>query len=261
MEELKGGREGIVRVENRVLRPAARWTNQVQCLLQHVRQNGCLAVPEPLGLDADGRETVSHLLGEVSNYPLSKNAASREALLTAGVLLRQYHDATVGFLSTSPDPDTWMLRPRLPAEVVCHGDYAPYNVVLIGSRAVGIIDFDTAHPAPRAWDIAYALYRWAPFTNPNNADGFGDIEAQIVRAKRFCDAYVLPNKDRLGMAALIVERLQALVDFMLAEAKLDTESFAANVEDGHHLLYLADIDYINANSDKIDKGLLGAAYR
>ena len=40
----------------------------------------------------------------------------------------------------------WQLSGRYPIEVICHGDYAPYNVVLNGKQAVGIVDFDTAHP-------------------------------------------------------------------------------------------------------------------
>lgn len=261
MEELEGGRAGIVRIDNRVVRPAGPWSKQVQRLLQHVRQQGFLGTPEPFGFDESGQEIVSHLPGEVSNYPLSENAKSREALLTAGVLLRQYHDATVGFLSQENDPKAWMLPPRPGAEVICHGDFAPYNVVLNGARAVGIIDFDTAHPGPRVWDIAYALYRWAPFTNPKNGDGFGDLDAQIARGKRFCDAYVLPSEGRVGLPALVAERLQALVDYMMAQASADNEAFAANIEDGHHHLYLADIAYIRENAQRIEKGLLGAACR
>jgi len=29
---------------------------------------------------------------------------------------------------------------------------------------VALIDFDTAHPGPRIWDVAYAAYRFVPLT-------------------------------------------------------------------------------------------------
>ncbi|WP_396136875.1 MULTISPECIES: phosphotransferase [unclassified Amycolatopsis] len=42
-------------------------------------------------------------------------------------------------------------------EVVCHGDFGPWNVVWRGDQPVGILDWDYARPAPRLHDVAYAL--------------------------------------------------------------------------------------------------------
>ena len=81
-------------------------------------------------------------------------------MVSAAKLLRTYHDATESFITPETFKLSWMLPVKEPAEVIVHGDFAPYNVALKGNRAVGIIDFDTAHPAPRLWDIAYAVYRW-----------------------------------------------------------------------------------------------------
>jgi len=49
---------------------------------------------------------------------------------------------------------------HVPAEVICHGDVAPYNCVFRDGRPVAFIDFDTAHPGVRIWDLAYAAYRF-----------------------------------------------------------------------------------------------------
>ncbi|MEP7049047.1 MAG: phosphotransferase [Pseudomonadota bacterium] len=258
MEKLTGGREGILRAGSAVHRPTGSWTRQVHRLLQHVRHNGFAGAPEPLGFDEHGREMVSHIPGEVSNYPLSASASSLAALTSAATLLRRYHDATVGFLALPGALSSWQLPPRPPFEVVCHGDFAPYNVVLAGSRAIGIIDFDTAHPAPRVWDIAYALYRWAPLTNPNNLDGFGDVTAQASRAVAFCNAYGLEASARCGLITLVADRLQVLVDFMFAEARAGNRVFAANLSGGHQLLYAADIAYIRSNAERVEAALLRA---
>jgi Ser/Thr protein kinase RdoA (MazF antagonist) len=150
------------------------------------------------------------------------------------------------------------LPPRPPFEVVCHGDFAPYNVVLENNRAIGIIDFDTAHPAARVWDIAYALYRWAPLTNPNNHDGFGDIAEQAGRAVAFCDAYGLEHSARSGLITLVADRLQVLVDLMFAEARAGNAAFESNLSDGHHLLYITDIEYIRSSAECVESALLGA---
>ncbi len=256
MDYLKGGRPNqIIRNKNIVHRPAGAWSKTIQSLLAHIRAEGFLDAPEPLGFDNDGNEMVSFLSGEVSNYPLSETAVSPQALISAAKLLRAYHDTTLNFPVS--DQQTWMLPPRQPAEVICHGDFAPYNVVLQGKTAVGIIDFDTAHPAPRTWDIAYALYRWSPLTNPKNDDGFGNLSEQISRAHLFCDSYGLPLAQRKTLPLLIIERLQTLVDLMQIEAKKGNATFQANLDEGHHLLYLADIAYIKTHQAEIRSGLLG----
>lgn len=257
MEKLTGGRGGIVRAGGTVQRPAGSWTGQVHRLLQHVRHNGFSGAPQPLGFDDRGHEIVSYIPGEVSSYPLSASAVSHEALTSAATLLRRYHDATADLLALPGALDSWQLPPRPPYEVVCHGDFAPYNVVLEGSRAIAIIDFDTAHPAPRVWDIAYALYRWAPLTKPNNPDGFGDLTAQIGRAVAFCNAYGLEPSARRGLIALVAERLQVLVDFLFAAARAGNAAAVSNLRAGHQLLYLADIEYIRSNAERVEAALRG----
>ncbi len=34
-------------------------------------------------------------------------------------------------------------------------DFAPYNITFVDGCVHGIIDFDTLHPGPRIWDVAY----------------------------------------------------------------------------------------------------------
>ncbi|MBE2220047.1 MAG: aminoglycoside phosphotransferase family protein [Anaerolineae bacterium] len=248
MEYLIGGRvDQIIRQGETVYRPAGAWTPTVHKLLHYIRAQGFLGVPEPRGFDNAGNEMVSFIPGEISNYPLSETAVSQEALISSAQLLRDYHDASASFFRELQGNEVWMLPPREPAEVICHGDYAPYNVVLQGKKAVAIIDFDTAHPAPRVWDIAYALYRWAPLTHPDNQDGFGSEREKIERAHLFCDVYGLTKASRVGLTSLVVERLQVLVDFMFAEAAHGNEAFKANIADGHHLVYLKDIDYLQTH--------------
>jgi serine/threonine protein kinase len=160
--------EQIINKGEYVYRPSGNWTKDVHKFLAYLHNKG---------FDKTGREIVSFIKGEVSNYPLTKNASSIQALTSAAILLRKYHDISMGFLDdNNVEEKSWQLPCRYPIEVICHGDYAPYNVVLNGKQAVGIIDFDTAHPGPRTWDIAYALYRWSPLTNPNNHDGIWPLK-------------------------------------------------------------------------------------
>lgn len=245
---LHGGRENqITLIDRFVHRPAGPWTKQVHKLLRHLRQQGFSNAPEPFGFDAEGKEILSFIKGEVSNS--LKGASSIKTLTSAAKLLRHYHDVSKSFLPTLPSNHSsiWQLPPRDPIEVMCHGDFAPYNIVLNEEEAIGIIDFDTCHPGPRAWDIAYALYRFAPFTDPSNEEGFGSIEEQIVRAKLFSDAYGLTQKDKKNIARLMIERLQALINFMRDQTKAGNEACKLALKQQHDLIYLKDIQYIKAH--------------
>jgi Ser/Thr protein kinase RdoA (MazF antagonist) len=256
LEYLKGGRENkIARSGATVHRPSGHWSKSVHALLNHLRKVGFLNAPKPLGFDEKGNEILTYISGEVSNYPLSKTASSNEALITGAQLLRAYHDATVSFLNNSQQNHSWLLPVRNPAEVICHGDFAPYNVVLNGCKAIAIIDFDTAHPGPRIWDIAYALYRWSPLKNPNNPDTQGNLVSQIYRARQFCDAYHLPAVERVNLLNVMIERLQTLITYMHAEAQKGNTAFQANLAEGHHIAYKEDIAYLHENRTQIETGL------
>ena len=234
-----------------VVREAGEWTPTVHRLLRHLRSEG-LPVPEPRGIEG-GREVVGFIAGDVGNYPLSAAVRSERALVSSAALLRRLHDAGRGF-EHRPD-DVWMLPARPPEETVCHGDFAPYNCVFRGEEAVGAIDFDTAHPAPRTWDIAYALYRFAPLAAPENRDGFGTVDSQVDRARTFCDSYGLAAEDREALPELVCERLRGLVDLMHTRAGAGDGKFAKDIADGHADLYLRDVEYVRTKAETIREGL------
>ncbi|GAA3034305.1 aminoglycoside phosphotransferase family protein [Streptosporangium longisporum] len=249
-----GGVNEVVRIGATVRRPTGPWSPAVHGLLRHLRARGFTASPAVHGVTGDGFEILDFLPGEVSNYPVTPAAASTEALESAAELLRSYHDATVEHARDVTGG--WMLPARAPVEVVCHGDYAPHNCVLDGDRVVGIIDFDTAHPGPRLWDVAYAVYRWAPLTAPANNDGFGTAAEQARRARLFCDRYRLGAAGRSGLVDTVIARLHALVDFMRAQADAGNAAFAGHLADGHHVQYLADAAYLDERRAVFDR-LLG----
>jgi len=252
MEELQGGRDvGIYRADDKVYRPSGFWSKSIHHLFTHLRDEQFNAAPESFGFDENGNEILSYVSGEVYNYPLTDAVASHEALCSAAVLLRQYHDATVSFVNNGQNEELeWLLPHKEPQEVICHGDFAPYNVVLNGNIVVGIIDFDTAHPGPRIWDIAYAVYCWAPFKiNPH--DSLGNLVQQATRAKQFCEAYGLSRHECNSLVDVMILRLQALVDFMYLEADKGNEAFITNIKDGHHQAYFDDINYLKLNKQMI----------
>ncbi|MFB9962517.1 phosphotransferase enzyme family protein [Sinosporangium siamense] len=243
-EVLVGGVNEVVRIGATVRRPTGTWSPMVHELLRHLRRRGFTAAPSLHGVTEDGFEILDFLPGKVPGYPLPPAATTRKALESAAALLRAYHDCTVDFVAEAPS-EGWMLLALSPAEVICHGDYAPYNCVLDGDTVVGVIDFDTAHPGTRLWDIAYAVYRWAPTTSPANPDGFGTPEEQAERARLFCDHYGLDEDDRAGLVDTVIARLHALVAFMKAQAAVGHPAFTGHLAAGHHLHYLADAEHMD----------------
>lgn len=247
-EVFEGGVNRVRRVGATVVRPAGLHTRSVHRLLRHIRGRGFMGGPEVLALDlAQGTETLSFLPGEVGVYPIGARFRTDEALVSAARLLRDYHDATADFEVASSDH--WFVPPRDPAEVICHGDYAPYNCVNEGGETTGVFDFDTAHPGPRLWDVGYGAYRWAPLTSTANLDGFGDLSEQGRRLRLFCEAYGTDElREVVEMAA---ERLVALVEMMRRLASNGHEAFGRHVEGGHDELYLRDVEYLRGNAETL----------
>lgn len=214
-EALTGGNSTTVtRVGQTVRRGAGPWTPAVHALLGTLRDGGITEVPEALGTDGQGREILSFIPGDVAHYPLPEWLWSPSILNDAGALLRRIHDAGAGLAREGLD---WQLRVHEPAEVVCHNDVAPYNMVFRGGRLAGLIDFDTASPGPRIWDFAYLAYRLVPLvedagsTAPTGAERFARLDALI-------NAYGIPF-GRGEVLTTIAARLDELADFTDGRAK------------------------------------------
>ncbi|WP_428241483.1 aminoglycoside phosphotransferase family protein [Gynuella sp.] len=245
---------------DRVQRPSNDWSATVHLLLAHIRRQGFRNGPEPLVLD-DEYEILSLVHGDTFNYPLIGAVATETALISAARLLRAFHDCSKDFLAAHREYKlTWMLPEQHPEEVICHGDFAPYNVALSDNNVVGVFDFDAAHPGPVIWDIAYAVYCWAPFkTDP--VDALGSLDQQIERAGLFCRVYGLSPSAYPQLVKTIVKRLEALVAFMVSQAEQGDPQFQDNLDCGHHLGYLNDIDYLNNHEHQIITMLMNLSTR
>lgn len=239
----------VTRLGDAVFRSRGPGSDRVEQLLTLLEERGFGYAPRFLGIDPAGRQTVRYIPGEAGTYPMTAAVRSLTALRSAARVLRSLHDTGQDLAETMVGG--WLLPDVAPAEVVCHGDFAPYNCVFDGENLVGIIDFDAAHTGPRLWDIAYAVYRFAPLTAPDSAVGFGTTAEQAERAGVFCDTYGL--RDRSRLVATVVERLHALIDFMRAQAAGGSAAFQKHLDDGHDLSYLRDIEHLRRNEPEITK--------
>lgn len=229
-----------VRFGDVVARPAAPWSATTQRLLGHLHARGLTWVPRPAGFDAPGRELVGYLPGEVPRYPLPRWVWDGEILRTSGRMLGDLHTASVDFDRTGA---VWQLPVHEPAEVICHNDVAPYNLVFdSGHRVSGLIDWDTASPGPRVWDLAYLAYRLVPLTGPANTDA--PWTGGSIRRRRLADllaAYTAAagvTVAAVDVLATVATRLIDLAEFTDARAA-DRPELSA-----HAVLYRADAAWI-----------------
>jgi len=174
----------VVREGDTVIRPSGEWTPAVHRLLNHLNAAGVSGVPQPLGVTEDQREVLSFVEGTVPTYPLPEWVWAEKALESSARLLRQVHDATAGLDIQGP----WRSPVREPVEVICHNDFAVYNLVFDGGTVVGVIDWDFSSPGPRLWDLAYLAYRIVPLSSGDRRDGFTDEERRL-RLQRLLAAY------------------------------------------------------------------------
>ncbi|TXI04407.1 MAG: aminoglycoside phosphotransferase family protein [Rhizobium sp.] len=239
---------------NVVVRPARPWTAGVHALLAALPRHGFDAAPKTLGFD-DASEKVSYLPGVTGDLDSSAGMRSELILQSAARLLQRYHHSSALAQLDLTAAYEWQLPARTPPEVICHGDFAPYNVVVNDEEVTGVIDFEAAHPGPRMWDLAYAVYRWAPLSASVTVAGLAGFVHQRRRARIFIDAYGLPVAERRLLPAAIVERLEALLVFMEREAVRGVVRYRQNLEDGHDRIYRADIGYVMERSDEIIAGL------
>ncbi len=119
-ERLAGGHTHaeIVRVGDTVRRPTGHWTPGVHALLRHLEARGYEGAPRVLGLDDQGRETLTYVPGAVVWPEHFALVQTETALAEVAVTIRRYHDAVADF--EPPCDSTWAENgsdPRGPAEL------------------------------------------------------------------------------------------------------------------------------------------------
>ncbi len=211
----------------------------MHALLRHLEAVGFPCARGALGFDEEGREALSYIEGESGPLGWAK-VVEDEGLTAFARLLRDYHDATTDFVP--PDEAAWAVDTGTPArgDVICHGDFGPWNVVWQGNRPVGIIDWDFARPGARLHDVAYALQYVAPFRDDAECLRWLHFPQPLdrrSRLERFCTAYGLTSTD--GMVDAVVAEQQANAENVRRLAVAGHETQATWVAEG----YLQDLEH------------------
>lgn len=208
-----------VRIGHNVHRTSYRWSAAVLDLLQHLEREGFTGAPRASGFDDQGREVLSYVDGEVANQrrpghlgggDLPEYVWRDEVLVHLGGLVRAYHDAAATF---AWDDREWCYETRHPVETVCHNEIFPMNTVFRSGVPVAFIDWDTATPGPRAWDLGFIACVWVPFWSDAKCRAAGlstGVADKVRRFRLLLDAYgVAPD---ISIAQSGVERLRGFLE-------------------------------------------------
>lgn len=174
----------VVQVGDTVRRPPGPRAAYVRDLLRHFEQRDWAGAPRYLGVDDQGRETLSYLSGHV---PWQDPASMRSDanLVRIAELTREFHDLTAGTALAEG------------AETVCHNDLSPNNTVFRDGRPIAFIDWDIAAPGRRIHDVAHVAWQFL---------GLGPTVSEPADAARrlrlVCDAYGLADRADLIDAVL-----------------------------------------------------------
>ncbi|MEU5418137.1 phosphotransferase enzyme family protein [Streptomyces sp. NPDC020667] len=256
-QPLSGGNvsDGVVRVGDTVRRPAGPWTPAVHALLTHLHEAGFRAAPRPLGIDEHGREVLTFMPGNTvwpDRFALLEPARQ---LARAARLIRDFHDAVAGF--TPPADARWqaLVPVEGPAggdEIIAHHDLAPWNLVTDGGEAWAFIDWDTAGPGSRLWDVAYAVHGFVPLS----ADPTWQRTDAADRLRIFADAYGLDEAERRHLVPLLGRRTRSMHDFLRDETARGNQPWATLWAEGHGDIWRSDAEYIEQREDRWTHALL-----
>ncbi|RLQ90059.1 aminoglycoside phosphotransferase family protein [Planomicrobium sp. Y74] len=252
-EKLVGGNvSDVYRLGKTVRREMKPESPQIHQLLNHLEKKGYHYAPKFLGMDDKDREILTFIEGVAGNYPLKKYMLSDDSLKEIGKMLRLYHEAVIDF----PFDDSWQpldLTPQ-PFEVLCHNDFAVYNIIFNEGKPAGIIDFDVAGPGPRLWDVAYTLYTCVPLSryNPTEIGGekvyydpLKDSELTKQRIKIFFEAY--GEKVAENVLEMVILRLEGLCKTIERKAVEGDSAFQVMMAEGHVEHYQKEIHFIREN--------------
>lgn len=201
---------GVIRIGETVRRPHQKQSWAVATYLDHLASvgftiDGLPASPRFLGLDSEGRDTLSFIPGDVAAAALEPWVLTDALLESVALLVTALHRASAGFEPVAePFPPREIAQD--PFELVTHLDVTPQNVVVRDGRAVGLVDFDLAGPSTRFIDSVNTAMHWVPLRDPVDLPASSLGLDQLARLRIFADASDWTASERRMIARFAADR-------------------------------------------------------
>lgn len=194
--------ECVVRKGSTVRRQMAQHSPMVHAVLQHLESVGFNGSPRFLGIDAQGREVLSFVEGEVACKPWPKWVADEERAASVARLVRKLDDAMLTLGLRNDFSRNFEDAPGEPSAIgpaptfLGHRDITPENVIFRDEQAFALIDFDLVKPSNRIDEVCNMLLWWAPLMPECDREPVTrDVDA-IARVSRLITEYGLDAESR-----------------------------------------------------------------
>ena len=215
----------VVRVGDDVLRPSNPHSTSIHRYLGALRRSGFTGASEPVRIDADGRERLRFIPGDVAIPPFPGWVQADSALGSIARLMRRLHDASVGL---DLGDVTWSSEMADPVggEVMCHNDVCLENVVFRDGEAVALLDFDFAAPGRREFDLASFARMCVPIDDDTNAVTLGwHARDRPARLRLVCDAYGLDRGGRIVLLDCLSDSIERGGEFVRRRVEAGETAF------------------------------------
>jgi hypothetical protein len=141
-------------------------------------------------------------------------------LASAAGWLRDYHRAVDDFRPDGP------LRWRFdtvavePGQLICHNDFATYNLAFDGDRLAGVFDWDVSGPGNALDDLAFFAWNSLPL--------FRDVEPIDAARRLRLLAHSYGDASATDILNAVVERMTTATD-RIAQGQLDGDEGMLNL--------------------------------
>jgi Ser/Thr protein kinase RdoA (MazF antagonist) len=234
----------VVRVGDTVRKPGLPQTPAVEAFLSYLNAAGYPAAPRTLGRDERGRHALEYIPGRLAH---DMPPMDLRGLYRVGRLIRELHDVAEGFAAPAEAQWDVCIAPDR-ADLICHHDLAPWNLVCDGDRWV-FIDWDGAGPGSRLWDLAWAATGFVPM-EPD-----GNPAADAPRLAALADGYGLTDAQRLEFPPLIGAHSRGMADLLVGSALTGKQPWARLYAEGHADYWGPAADYAEQNVETWTRAL------
>ncbi|WP_349862273.1 phosphotransferase [Leifsonia sp. WHRI 6310E] len=229
---------GVVRVGATVRKPWTAATPAVIAFTEWVGERG-VDVPRPLGRDDHGRQIIEFVPGALA---MGSTRLDLDALARVGRLVREIHDAAIGFIPPADaEWDLLLPAPGPEADLVCHNDLAPWNLI-VGERWT-FIDWDGAGPSTRLWDLAYAAQA---FTLNDAAE---PPDEAATRLAAFVAGYGADDALRAALPRTLGRRAAAMHALLRDAHETGREPWGTMYVEGHGEHWRAATAYVTGHEE------------
>ncbi len=193
----------VVRKGDFVLRPSNPNSEAVHAFLRALRSTGFEGASLPIEIQADGRERLVFIEGDVAVPPFPAWVQTDHALSSMTDLIGSFHEAS-SRLPVMPAQWSDELADPCGGTMICHNDVCLENVVFRDGEAVALLDFDFSAPGRPLFDLAAFARMCVPLDDDLSASrlGFDELD-RPARLRIVADSYGLDAEGRYNLIELL----------------------------------------------------------